>query len=453
MEITKNITRSNIKTDRFIYPILHIITLSFQKIKSGNFFVFLIGLILFYSCAPSGHTPSKKHKNLSYIYNDSEAFLHPEYQIYNFSDDSSEVFYKIPYKDLLIRDLGGDFEKYAVVEIHYRLYESMSIASMVDSGTVYNKIIIDENKTTGFYSFKVKSPSLNVSYLRVQFKDLFSERKRRDYLEVNKTRSVHRQSFLITDKNTKEAIFGNELLIHKTYLLESPLFRKHELFIQEQDLINTIPNLPFSKQRTSELQFSSDTTYKAVEYKISPLEKRLYFLTFDTSKIKGVALYTYDSLPNYIHTPRQMLEPLSYLVSPKEYQALLTDPEPKHTLDRFWLKMGENRRHAKEMIKVYYHRVAVANKYYSSYKKGWMTDRGMIYVIYGEPTSIYKSQTLERWIYGTEESDESLLFDFKIERNPFTDNNYELIRDEEYKKSWFQAVDSWRNGRIYSIAR
>jgi len=353
----------------------------------------------------------------------------------------------------LVKDLGGDYKKYALVAIHYRLYESLSTASLIDSATFSKKIIVDNDKTQKVYSFRIKSPNINKSYLRIQIKDLFSERTRRDYLEIDKTRSVNRQSFLISDVKTDNTIFGNELLLHKNYEIESPLFQKYQLFIQEQGLINSIPNLPFSTQRTKAVRFTSDTTYVCKNKEILAKKQGVFFLSFDTSKVKGVALYTYDSVRNYLHTPRQMIEPLTYLVSPKEYQLLLQDSNPKYALDKFWLKIGESTRHAKEMIKVYYKRISTANKYFSSYKKGWMTDRGMIYAIYGEPTKVYKSQTLERWIFGSEESDQSLLFDFAIQKNPFTDNDFELIREEAYQKSWFQAIDSWRNGRIYSIAR
>ncbi len=408
---------------------------------------------MFFNCTTSTHTPAKRHKNLSYLYNDSEAFLHPQYQIYNFSEDSSEIFFSIPDKDLLVKDLGGDYKKYAVIAVHYRLYESLSVSSLLDSATIERKIMVDDDATKKVFSFRIKSPNINKSYLRIQIKDLFSERARRDYLEIDKTRSVNRQSFLISDLKSQNTIFGNELLIKRNYKIESPLFQKHQLFIQEQGLISSIPNLPFSTQRTKAVRFASDTTYLDKRGEIKAEKRGVYFLSFDTSRVKGVALYVYDSIQNYVHTPRQMIEPLSYLLSPKEYQTLLQDSNPKYALDKFWLKIGESTRHAKEMIKVYYRRVSTANKHYSSYKKGWATDRGMIYIIYGEPSKVYKSQTLERWIYGSEESDQSLLFDFAIQKNPFTDNDFELIRDEAYQKSWFQAIDSWRNGRIYSIAR
>jgi GWxTD domain-containing protein len=42
-----------------------------------------------------------------------------------------------------------------------------------------------------------------------------------------------------------------------------------------------------------------------------------------------------------------------------------------------------------ELMVAYYNRVKIANERYSQYyKKGWKTDMGMVYIIYGEPSSI-----------------------------------------------------------------
>lgn len=406
-----------------------------------------------YNCAPTSHVPSRKHKNLSYLYNESEVVLHPKYQIFNFSEDSSKVFVRINADDLLIRDVEDEADKYAMIELHYSLYETLSVMSLVDSGTVYHKLIIEDNKTDYTFSFDLRSPPLINSHLRVKFKDQFSERLRSDYLKIHKNQSVSRQSLMFEDLSTNDVLFGSQLLLKRSYRIKSPLLNKNQLYIQTQKPVNKVSNLPFFKQRTPEITFQADTTIRSLENTIKVMEPSLIFLKFDSIKTKGVAVHFFDSLENNLHTPSQMLEPLHYLLSPKEYNNITSDPQPKIALDRFWLKTGENIRHAKEMIKVYYKRVNTANKYFTSHKKGWMTDRGMIHIIYGEPTTIYKSETLERWIYGTEETEESLLFDFNYNKNTLSQNDYELFRNEEYKKSWFQAIDSWRNGRIYSIAK
>ncbi|MFN7014905.1 MAG: GWxTD domain-containing protein, partial [Bacteroidia bacterium] len=121
----------------------------------------------------------------------------------------------------------------------------------------------------------------------------------------------------------------------------------------------------------------------------------------------------------------------------------------KMHVEKFWLNAGGSADRARELIKKYYNRVYHANLLFSSYKEGWKTDRGMIYLIFGIPNIVYKANTSEIWIYGEENNLMSLNFTFYKVINPFTDNDYTLDRSIIYKNSWYRGVESWRQGRIY----
>jgi len=41
----------------------------------------------------------------------------------------------------------------------------------------------------------------------------------------------------------------------------------------------------------------------------------------------------------------------------------------------------------------------MANYFFTSYKPGWMTDRGMIYIVLGPPVILHKGDDFEEWIY------------------------------------------------------
>ena len=64
--------------------------------------------------------------------------------------------------------------------------------------------------------------------------------------------------------------------------------------------------------------------------------------------------------------------------------------KPKVALDDFWIKCGGNIDKARELIRIYYTRVFYSNYYFTSYKEGWRSERGMIYIIYGPPDKVYK---------------------------------------------------------------
>ena len=145
-----------------------------------------------------------------------------------------------------------------------------------------------------------------------------------------------------------------------------------------------------------------------------------------------------------------MVEPLRFITSKKEYNSLKESDNTKEALDEFWLDNTVNAERAKELIKHYYSRVEGANRYFSSYTAGWQTDRGMIYLIFGPPNIIYRSSGAESWIYGEENNFMSLNFNFVKVKNPFSENDYMLNRSPVYKSNWYRAVDSWRQGRVYT---
>jgi hypothetical protein len=100
-------------------------------------------------------------------------------------------------------------------------------------------------------------------------------------------------------------------------------------------------------------------------------------------------------------------------------------------------------------VAAYFGRVESANRNFSSYLEGWKTDRGLMYIIYGPPSEVYRNQQSETWIYGDRNSSLSYIFNFVKVENPFTDNDFALNRLSEYRYGWGQAVGAWRNGRVY----
>ena len=81
---------------------------------------------------------------------------------------------------------------------------------------------------------------------------------------------------------------------------------------------------------------------------------------------------------------------------------------------------------------------------FSSDREGWKTDRGMIYIVFGPPNSVFRKELKETWVYGNVESNLAVTFDFFRIQSPFTDNDYWLNRSTSYGQSWNNAVEIWR---------
>ena len=113
----------------------------------------------------------------------------------------------------------------------------------------------------------------------------------------------------------------------------------------------------------------------------------VYQFKLDTNSAEGLTLVTLESYPK-IQEVKQMIEPLAYLTTTPEYDALKKSTNQKLAVDNFWIDKAGNVDKARELIKVYYNRVFFSNFFFTSYKPGWKTDRGMIFIIYGPPQQL-----------------------------------------------------------------
>lgn len=168
-----------------------------------------------------------------------------------------------------------------------------------------------------------------------------------------------------------------------------------------------------------------------------------------------------ESFPQ-MNAPEKMIEPLEYVASADEMLDLRSAPRPKVALDEFWIKCGGNVEKSRELIRIFYTRVLYANYYFTSYKEGWRSDRGMIYIIYGPPDKVYKTTEGETWGYrkpviksswGTRYrvKEGYLFFTFRKKPSVFSDNDYYISRSETLVTFWEQAVASWRKGIVFRL--
>jgi GWxTD domain-containing protein len=174
----------------------------------------------------------------------------------------------------------------------------------------------------------------------------------------------------------------------------------------------------------------------------------IYYFQADTNLSSGLALVCMDPDFPKVTRPEQLIEATRYLTSRKEYTQLMGAVNKKSELDAFWLDVGGSAERARNLIRAYYNRVQDANRAFTSYIEGWKTDRGMIYLILGQPISIYRDAETEQWTYSGLTGFPEMLFIFRKMNNPFSDNDYALIRQPVYENVWYLAVDHWRQGRI-----
>ena len=89
------------------------------------------------------------------------------------------------------------------------------------------------------------------------------------------------------------------------------------------------------------------------------------------------------------HFHRWLREDVLYIITPEEAEVFLdltTNQEKEHFIEQFWRRRDTDRRTSvNEYKEEHYRRVAYANENFTSGFPGWKTDRGMVYIKFGEP--------------------------------------------------------------------
>jgi GWxTD domain-containing protein len=168
----------------------------------------------------------------------------------------------------------------------------------------------------------------------------------------------------------------------------------------------------------------------------------------DTSAQQGLTLYAMKAAYPSVRNVDDMTAPLRYITSMQEWERITTSPDGRKAIEKFWTDATGDRDRARGAIRAYYSRVETANREFTSFAEGWRTDRGLVYIIFGPPSTVRRTDRGEVWTYG-EDSTESMSFNFRKREAPYTDNDYELDRDPMFKGAWYRNVESWRNGRVH----
>ena len=144
-----------------------------------------------------------------------------------------------------------------------------------------------------------------------------------------------------------------------------------------------------------------------------------------------------------------LVGPLEYLATPREMAAIREAPpdSTREAFDAFWGSLFQDRRLAAATFRAFYERVEEANRLFSTYKAGWKTDRGMVYVLFGPPERTEDRFDTEVWIYGPGQALGTALFERAPRRDGLPFSVLTLQRDRAYDGAWRRALRGWRAGQ------
>ena len=139
-----------------------------------------------------------------------------------------------------------------------------------------------------------------------------------------------------------------------------------------------------------------------------------------------------------------LAQPLLYVTTPEEFNEINLAGNDKARFDKVILDMTGDRDRAKTFMRSYFRRVELANHYFTSYKQGWKTDKGMIYLIFGLPDEVSLNDGTETWFYKSTRS----RFTFVKRGSVYAPDHYVLLRDKRFTEAWFSTIDLWRKSRF-----
>jgi GWxTD domain-containing protein len=174
-------------------------------------------------------------------------------------------------------------------------------------------------------------------------------------------------------------------------------------------------------------------------------EQGLYLIQQDTTSAIGLAFRVEDDYPK-LGKMETLAGPMIYVCEKKEMDKLRAAKGDKLLFDKTIISITGSTDRAKIFMRNYFRRVELANQLFSSYKEGWKTDRGMIYIVFGPPEEVYRLGDREVWEF--KNNTFKGRFIFTKASTLFDPENYVLIRDRKFTDTWYQLVDLWRKARF-----
>jgi len=432
----------------------------------GSVYMLLFAVVLslfLNSCKPTQQTYDSK--DLSYIYNPAKNPLNPRYNVRNRYDDSSILSLKFFANDLFFSEANPEGVPTAVLLVTVKLYNISQGRTIADTAVYNLNIVREKGRMEYLFNIPLKVEK-GLDYLaEVKILDRVRMKVVQSFVPFNTLSEFTRYNFYARGHFEKNELFNPVLRVNEYVNVVYLKTRVDSLYISYFRPIKDFPDPP-SMMLPESTPGSKPDQIVAIPYSdtipIMLPREGIYHFSVRREIKDGFTLFNLGATFPSMTTPESMIEPLAYLATSDELSELRASQNQKIALDEFWIKRTGNIEKARELIKIYYSRVLYANYYFTSFKEGWRTERGMIYIIYGPPDKVYKTNEGENWGYSKPVIQSSwggkytvkedyLFFTFRKRENRFSDNDFYLSRSETIVTFWDQAIQSWRKGIVYRL--
>ena len=393
----------------------------------------------------AANTSTSNASDFSSMYNPSSSVVNPQLTSFVSSANEAEVYFRIRTQELR-NAIAYPLEEEINVYVRYFLRDASNF-QLADTASLRYTFEVSKGEYV-YGHFKVALGERIRYKLVVDFANSKYNVKKRLLCDIKNTSGFNDDKYIVRTLSD-EVIFTNVV----------PVGQEVKVF-GGSDVDRTV-NVEFYRER----EYVSLPPYLSSPVKQVNVPDSVFPYSFgEVLRFAESGLYAFGStvknekfgivVSNNISYPSvtklaDMLEPMKLLCTEREFSAIDTSENLKLSIDAFWLGLSKSEKNAKEQIRVFYSRVALANMLFPSSVEGWKTDRGMIYIMLGPPTVVNITPNSEEWIYGSGE--QGMMFTF--ENNSGIRNDYSLSRSNAYQSLWQQVSATWRSGKIFTVSK
>ncbi|MBE0674059.1 MAG: GWxTD domain-containing protein, partial [Bacteroidales bacterium] len=404
-------------------------------------------------------------KDVSYLYNPLNNPFNPRFRIFNESSDVSTLSVKLFTPELFFTEANPTGVPLASLTITVRLYNDSQGGVLAD--TAFTEHQLNKNLVGEAVIFEIPLTTYDgFEYTaEVRIIDNVTRRMVQAFVKFDRMSEYSSYNFKVRDHISGNEVFTNVLRKDEYVNLIYPGKKIDTVYVHYYSYFNYIPHPPSMMLPERTIGREPVRTIPVAWSDTLPIMfpgRGIYLCSIDSSVLEGYTFFNFGEEYPELTRPETMIGPLEYIATAEEMALLRSAEKPKMALDEFWINRSTNIEKSRELLRIYYNRVLFANQYFTSYKEGWRTDRGMIYILYGPPDKVYKGSAGEEWGYkkpvvkstwGTRYKlkEEYLWFTFRQKPGRFTTNDFYLNRDDATPTYWDQAVTNWRKGIVFRL--
>lgn len=401
----------------------------------------IVAMWLMIACS-SGKLSSFNYNN---SYNQSISMLNPDIFVKH-TADSTVLSLIINPTELLFENRNGEFE--ASVYFTFSIYENYSSSRVIDSVSQRYSLKKKNISNPLTLQLQLRKPQSPEYVAHAGLYDLNRSKHTEKNIHVKATSMQSASNFSVWSINDSSWQYTSWVSSNAEYRIAGDRQHRHcwvRYFIDDFPIAAP----PFRQSEFARFSYKSDSAFlfNFDSDVFAPTLKGLYHFQYDTLIKDGLTLIFADNEFPRVNNIEIMKLQMRYITTNEEYNAINSDVSGQGYFDSFWLKCAGNEADVKKLQALYFQRAQQANKFFTSYTSGWKTDRGMMYMVFGPPNEVYRNNKEESWVYNLFNQN-SVRFTFARVTNPFSDNDFQLIRSISYEYPWTGMVDMWRKGEI-----